>query len=218
MRSNTFGAVFRVRNALTHAIHSFFQERGFLYVQTPIITTSDCEGAGQMFGVTTLELETAAARRGRRGRLAAGFLRPPGLPDRQRPARRGDFRSGVLQRLHLRPDVSRREQQHAAPSGGVLDDRAGDGFLRTRRQHAARRRVSEVHRSATCSITAARIWSFSTSASRTPCLPTLEHVAESAVRPHHLHRRSRTARRNPARAGNFRSSGATICRPSTSVS
>jgi asparaginyl-tRNA synthetase len=57
VRSNTFGAAFRVRNALTHAIHSFFQEREFLYVQTPIITTSDCEGAGQMFGVTTLNLQ-----------------------------------------------------------------------------------------------------------------------------------------------------------------
>jgi asparaginyl-tRNA synthetase len=56
VRSNTFGAAFRVRNALTHAIHSFFQERDFLYVQTPIITTSDCEGAGQMFNVTTLNL------------------------------------------------------------------------------------------------------------------------------------------------------------------
>lgn len=57
VRSNTFGAAFRVRNALTHAIHTFFQEREFLYVQTPIITTSDCEGAGQMFGVTTLNLQ-----------------------------------------------------------------------------------------------------------------------------------------------------------------
>jgi asparaginyl-tRNA synthetase len=57
VRSNTFGAAFRVRNALTHAVHTFFQERDFLYVQTPIITTSDCEGAGQMFGVTTLNLQ-----------------------------------------------------------------------------------------------------------------------------------------------------------------
>ena len=57
VRSNTFGAAFRVRNALTHAIHTFFQERGFLYVHTPIITASDCEGAGQMFGVTTLNLQ-----------------------------------------------------------------------------------------------------------------------------------------------------------------
>ena len=55
-RSNTFGAVFRVRNALGRAIHNFFQERGFLYVQTPIITASDAEGAGAMFGVTTLDL------------------------------------------------------------------------------------------------------------------------------------------------------------------
>jgi asparaginyl-tRNA synthetase len=57
VRSNTFGAAFRVRNALTHAIHTFFQERDFIYVQTPIITTSDCEGAGQMFNVTSLNLK-----------------------------------------------------------------------------------------------------------------------------------------------------------------
>ena len=55
-RSNTFGAVFRVRNALSFAVHKFFQERGFLYVTTPIITTSDAEGAGAMFGVSTLDL------------------------------------------------------------------------------------------------------------------------------------------------------------------
>jgi asparaginyl-tRNA synthetase len=55
-RSNTFGAVFRVRNCLSFAIHRFFQERGFINVHTPIITASDCEGAGAMFGVTTLDL------------------------------------------------------------------------------------------------------------------------------------------------------------------
>lgn len=56
-RTNTIGAVARVRNALAFATHRFFQERGFLYVQTPIITGADCEGAGQMFRVTTLDLE-----------------------------------------------------------------------------------------------------------------------------------------------------------------
>jgi asparaginyl-tRNA synthetase len=56
-RTNTFGAVTRVRNALSFGIHSFFQEQGFLYIQTPIITASDCEGAGEMFQVTTLPLE-----------------------------------------------------------------------------------------------------------------------------------------------------------------
>ncbi len=55
-RTNTFGAVARVRNAVAFAIHSFFQERGFLYIQTPMITASDAEGAGAMFRVTTLDL------------------------------------------------------------------------------------------------------------------------------------------------------------------
>ncbi|MDR3270016.1 MAG: asparagine--tRNA ligase, partial [Peptococcaceae bacterium] len=54
-RTNTFAAVFRVRSALALAIHQFFQERGFVYVQTPIITASDAEGAGEMFQVTTLD-------------------------------------------------------------------------------------------------------------------------------------------------------------------
>ncbi len=54
-RSNTFGAVFRVRNVLADAIHRFFQDRGFLWIHTPIITASDCEGAGAMFAVSTLD-------------------------------------------------------------------------------------------------------------------------------------------------------------------
>jgi asparaginyl-tRNA synthetase len=57
-RSNTLGAMSRIRNALAYAIHQFFQQRGFLYVQTPVITSSDCEGAGQMFRVTTMDLES----------------------------------------------------------------------------------------------------------------------------------------------------------------
>ena len=56
-RTNTLGAVTRIRNALAFATHLFFQERGFLYLQTPIITGSDCEGAGKMFQVTTLPLD-----------------------------------------------------------------------------------------------------------------------------------------------------------------
>ena len=54
-RANAFGAVFRVRSAMSFAIHNFFRERGFLYVHTPIITGNDCEGAGEMFRVTTLD-------------------------------------------------------------------------------------------------------------------------------------------------------------------
>lgn len=56
LRTNTFGSVFRVRSQMAYAIHSFFQQKGFVYFHTPIITASDCEGAGQMFQVTTKNL------------------------------------------------------------------------------------------------------------------------------------------------------------------
>ena len=56
-RTNSFGAVFRVRNACSAAIHEFFQQRGFLWVHTPIITANDCEGAGELFSVTSLDLK-----------------------------------------------------------------------------------------------------------------------------------------------------------------
>lgn len=55
-RTNLIGAVARIRNALAHATHTFFQSRGFIYVHTPLITTSDCEGAGEMFQVKVLWL------------------------------------------------------------------------------------------------------------------------------------------------------------------
>ena len=55
VRTNTFGAVTRVRNKLAKATHDFFQDRGFYYINTPIITANDCEGAGEMFRVTTLD-------------------------------------------------------------------------------------------------------------------------------------------------------------------
>ncbi len=55
-RTNTFGAVMRVRNRLAHSIHQFFKERDFVYLHTPIITSSDCEGAGELFQVTTLDI------------------------------------------------------------------------------------------------------------------------------------------------------------------
>jgi len=63
-RTNTFGAVTRVRNQLSWAVHRFFQERGFIYVHTPLISTSDCEGAGEMFQVTTLPLENVPLKEG----------------------------------------------------------------------------------------------------------------------------------------------------------
>ena len=63
-RTNTFQAVFRVRSLTAYAIHKFFQERGFVYVHTPLITGSDCEGAGEMFQVTTMDLMNVPKTKG----------------------------------------------------------------------------------------------------------------------------------------------------------
>ena len=64
-RTNSFGAITRIRNQLSFSVHQFFQEEGFFYVNTPIITASDCEGAGQMFRVTTLPLENPPRKDGK---------------------------------------------------------------------------------------------------------------------------------------------------------
>ncbi|MBQ3046780.1 MAG: asparagine--tRNA ligase [Clostridia bacterium] len=64
-RTNTFNAVFKIRSEAAFAIHSFFNERGFVYVHTPIITGSDCEGAGAMFQVTTLDLDNLPTENGK---------------------------------------------------------------------------------------------------------------------------------------------------------
>ncbi len=62
LRTNTFGAILRIRHAMAFAIHKFFNDKGFVYLNTPLITESDAEGAGQMFQVTTLDLEKPLAR------------------------------------------------------------------------------------------------------------------------------------------------------------
>ena len=64
-RTNTFGAVFRIRHNMAIAIHKFFQERDFVYVHTPLITGSDCEGAGEMFQVTTMDLSNVPTKDGK---------------------------------------------------------------------------------------------------------------------------------------------------------
>ena len=75
-RTNTFGAVARVRNCVCRSIHNFFQENDFLYVHTPIITASDCEGAGEMFQVTTLPMENLPMNDGKVDYSVDFFDRP----------------------------------------------------------------------------------------------------------------------------------------------
>ena len=81
VRTNTFGAVARVRHCLSMAIHRFFHERGFFYVHTPIITASDCEGAGQMFRVSTLDMVNPP-RIGSAAAVVGALTKPanPGAP------------------------------------------------------------------------------------------------------------------------------------------
>ncbi len=76
-RSNLFSCVFRVRSRLAYAIHQFFQDRGFVYVHTPIITGSDCEGAGEMFRVTTLDLEKIPKGEDGKVDVSADFFKRP---------------------------------------------------------------------------------------------------------------------------------------------
>ena len=103
-RTNTFSAVFRVRSAAAFAIHKFFNERNFIYVHTPIITASDCEGAGEMFRVTTLDPKT------------------PPLTDSGAVDFSEDF-FGKQTNFFSCGKI-----QYCAPRGGILDDRARDCF------------------------------------------------------------------------------------------
>jgi asparaginyl-tRNA synthetase len=73
-RTNTLGAVMRVRNACSAAIHQFFQERGFIWVHTPIITASDCEGAGELFTVTNLNLDKLPQTKDKKTDFAEDFF------------------------------------------------------------------------------------------------------------------------------------------------
>jgi asparaginyl-tRNA synthetase len=75
-RTNTFGAIARVRNCVSRSIHAFFQEEGFLYIHTPIITASDCEGAGAMFRVSTLDPEKLPRAEGKVDYSQDFFQRP----------------------------------------------------------------------------------------------------------------------------------------------
>ena len=82
-RTNTFEAVFRVRSLIAYAIHKFFQERDFVYVHTPLITGSDCEGAGEMFQVTTMDLNNVPKKDDGSVDFTSGFLWKTNQPDRK---------------------------------------------------------------------------------------------------------------------------------------
>ena len=129
-RANLFQCAFRVRSAAAQAIHRFFHDKGYLYVHTPLITGSDCEGAGEMFRVTTLDPDALPMTEDGKVDFSKDFFGKARLPHRLRPAERRDLRSGLPQRLHLRPDLPRRSLLHPPPRRRVLDDRAGNCLRR----------------------------------------------------------------------------------------
>ena len=105
-RTNTFQAVFRVRSLTAYAIHKFFQERGFVYVHTPLITASDCEGAGEMFQVTTLDMDNVPKTDDGKVDYAQDFL---DKPYRKWPAEWRDLCTGIPQHLYIWTDIPCRE-------------------------------------------------------------------------------------------------------------
>ena len=236
-RTNTFGAIARVRNCVCNSIHQFFQERGFIYVHTPIITASDCEGAGEMFQVTTLDLSNVPkkaaepdrhplSRRERGpgsskpgeigGRLLARFLQSPGVPDRQRPARSRDLRLRAGQDVHVRTDVPRGELQHAAAPGRVLDDRAGDGLLRSLGRHGAGRRAAETHLQRRAG-KMPRGHAVLQRAHRQDGARNAQAHSRQRLPPRLVHRGGRHPEEARARRSSFPSPGATTCNRSTSA-
>ena len=92
-RTNTFEAVFRVRSLIAYAIHKFFQERDFVYVHTPLITGSDCEGAGEMFQVTTMDLANVPKNEDGSINYTEDFFGKP--TDGKRTAQRRDLCHGI---------------------------------------------------------------------------------------------------------------------------
>ena len=123
-RTNVIAAATRVRHTVARAIHRFFDDRGFFWVNTPIITAADAEGAGELFRVSTLDLANLPRNARRQRRFRIRLLRTRGVPDRLRPAQRRGLLPRDVEGLHLRPDVSRREFQYQPAPCGVLDGRA----------------------------------------------------------------------------------------------
>jgi asparaginyl-tRNA synthetase len=124
-RTNLFGAVFRTRSRLAHAVHRFFEERDFVYVHTPIITANDCEGAGEMFQVTT-QPDGGSDQEDFFGK--ATHLTVSGQLE-------GETFACALTNIYTFGPTFRRELAYFATCIGVLDDRARDGLLQSGRGH-----------------------------------------------------------------------------------
>jgi asparaginyl-tRNA synthetase len=128
-RTNKYGALNRIRAELSFGVHQFFREQGFFHVHAPIITGADCEGAGEMFQVTTLDLANVPKKNGKADFEQDFFGKEASLTvSGQLGGREPGLRPGTG--LYIRADLPGREFQHAQACRRVLDDRAGDGLCR----------------------------------------------------------------------------------------
>ena len=140
-RTNTFGAVFRVRSLLAHAIHRFFHERGFrLRAHAHHHRQRLRRAPGRCSASPPWTWQNPPLNE-RQDRFQPGFLRPGNRPDRQRPARRRAVCLAFNRYLYFRPDLPRRKFQHRPPRLRVLDDRAGNGLCRPGRRYASWRKT-----------------------------------------------------------------------------
>ena len=103
-----------MRNQVCKSIHDFFQEQGFLYIHTPIITASDCEGAGEMFRVTTLDLGKLPRNETATSTITQGLLRQADVPDRQRPACRPRSSPAALGKVYTFGPTFRAENSNTS--------------------------------------------------------------------------------------------------------
>jgi len=128
-RTNTLGAVFRVRNAASTAIHQFFQERGFLWVHTPIIGASDCEGAGEMFTVTGFDLKKVPLTEDKQAvDFGKDFFGKQAFLTVS-----GQLEAEIMAMAFSNVYTFGPTFQHLSPPGRVLDGGARDGLLRLAR-------------------------------------------------------------------------------------
>lgn len=128
-RANTFGAVFRIRSALSFAVHLFFRDRGFVYVHTPIITANDCEGAGELFKVTTLDIARPPLVDGSIDYCHDFFGQPAGLTVSGQLE--GELLAMGLSSVYTWANIPGRKLQHSTACRRILDDRAGGRFCRS---------------------------------------------------------------------------------------
>ena len=214
-RTNTFGAIARLRNCVSKSIHDFFQEQGFLYIHTPIITASDCEGAGEMFKVTTLDLDKLPRKDGK-VRLRAGLLRQAGVPDGQRPAAGRDVRLRLGKVYTFGPTFRAENSntpRHLAEFWMVEPEMA---FYELDRQHGPGRGVHQAHHRR-CAGAVRRGHEVLRGAHRRRCCHALEQVLKSEflrvsyTEAVDILQKSGQKFEYPGRRG------ATTCRPSTNA-